>query len=105
MNASLQTLYKQAKSTLDLGEPVSAGKHLAAIVKFLMQRIPVEKREKSMNKLRYKLWNLNEMVIANKKTPSSASMGQSITFIKTVLNGHNPSYIRDVLTNIVRNLY
>ena len=98
-------MFKLAARVIEMGEPETAGKGIADIVKFLMQRISSERKEKSFNKLRQKIWNLNEIEISSKKTPASASMGQSITFIKTILNGHNPVYVRKVLENIVRNLY
>ena len=98
-------LYKLAAAVIQMGSPEAAGKGVADIVKFLLQRISLERRNVSMFKLRKKIWELNEQEIASKKTPSSASLGQSITFIKTILNGHDPAYIRKVLTHIVRNLY
>lgn len=98
-------MYVQAKSTLELGSAESAGKHIADMIRFLMTRISPEKRSKALNKLRYKIWTLNEHSMGAKKTPNYASMGQSITFIKTVLNGHDPAFIRDILSHIVRNLY
>jgi transcription termination factor NusB len=97
-------LYKLAASTIEMGSPQEAGKGIADIVKFLMTRINDDKYQESLNKIRDKIWYLNEYDISSKKTPASASLGQSITFIKTILNGHQPKYIRDVLNNIVRNL-
>jgi hypothetical protein len=98
-------MYKLAASTIEMGSPQEAGKGIADIVKFLMTRISDEKRTDSILSLRDKIWHLNEHDISSKKTPASASLGQSITFIKTILNGHQPKYIREVLSNIVRNLY
>lgn len=97
--------YKLAATIIQMGTPAEAGKGIADIVKFLMQRISPGKRPTSLAKLRQKIWNLNEVDIAAKKTPATASLGQSLTFIKTILNGHNPAYIRQVLTHIVQNLY
>lgn len=97
-------MYKLAAATIEMGSPEIAGKGIADIIKFLMQRIEKDQAE-AYAKLRYKIWHLNENEISSKKTPSSASLGQSLTFIKTILNGHNPKYIRDVLSNVVRNLY
>ena len=98
-------MYKMAASVIEMGAPEDAGRGIADIVKFLMKRISPEKRPKSLAKLRLKIWNMNENEISGKKTPSTASLGQSLTFIKTILNGHNPHYIREVLLNIVQNLY
>lgn len=98
-------MYKMASAVIEMGDPGAAGKGIAQIVKFLMERISPASRNASFAKLRNKIWYLNEQEISSKKTPQSASMGQSITFIKTILNGHPPDYIRRVLENIVRNLY
>lgn len=99
-----ERMYKIAASTIDLGDPKSAGRGIAEIVKFLLKRIDISNRPKSIFNLRNKIWNLNENEIASKKTPASASLGQSLTFIKTVLNGHNPVYIRNVILEITKNL-
>lgn len=98
-------MYKLAASVIEMGSPEEAGRGIADIVKFLLKRIDQDNRPEAARKLRLKIWHLNENEISSKKTPSSASLGQSITFIKTILNGHEPSYIRNVLANIVRNLY
>lgn len=100
-----ERLFAIAASIIEMGSPEEAGKGIADIVKFLMTRIDLDKRQVSMDKLRDKIWYLDEHAISSKKTPASGSLGQSITFIKTILNGHQPQYIRAVLSNIVRNLY
>lgn len=97
-------MYKIAAATIEMGSPQTAGRGIADIVKFLLGRISQESRPEAIKKLRTKIWNLNEHDISSKKTPSSASLGQSITFIKTILNGHPPAFIRQVLSSIVRNL-
>jgi len=97
-------MFKIAASTIDLGNPESAGRGIAEIVKFLLKRIDIANRPKSIFNLRNKIWNLNENEIASKKTPASASLGQSLTFIKTILNGHSAPYIRAIITEIVKNL-
>lgn len=99
-----ERMYKIAASTIDLGNPENAGKGIADIVKFLLKRIDVGNRQKSIFNLRNKIWNLDEYEISSKKTPASASLGQSLTFIKTLLNGHSAGYIRSVLSAIVRNM-
>jgi hypothetical protein len=97
-------LLKISASVIEMGEPRSAGKAIADIVKFLTSRISIENRQKSLQGLKQKISQLNEFEISQKKTPASASLGQSITFIKTILNGHEPLYIREVLDGIVESL-
>lgn len=96
-------LYKLAQNSLG-GDITITGRHVADIVKFLLRKISYVNRYHSMLKLREKIWNLDEYQMASKKSPPTASLGQSITFIKTLLNGKDPGYIRGVLSEIVRNL-
>lgn len=99
-----QRMYKIAAGTIEMGHPASAGKGIADIIKFVTSRIEPGRRQKSMENLKQKIWRINELEIASKKTPSSASLGQAITFVKTILIGHDPGYIRQVLKYIVWNL-
>lgn len=100
----INRMYKIASTVVELGDPGIAGRNLADIVRFLINKISPLKRGKSITNLRNKIWALNEYEMANKKTPPTASLGQSITFIKTILNGHHPLYIRRVIQEIVRNI-
>lgn len=88
----------------ELGDAASVGAYLANIVKFTLQRISTEKRPNAIESLKKKLYYLNESEISGKKMPASASMGQSITFVKHVLFNHDAQYIREVINNLVRNL-
>lgn len=98
-----EDIIKNAAIT-ELGNPQDVGKYLSNIIKFTLTRISPKNRQKAINRLKYKIYYLNESEIANKKMPASSSMGQSITFVKHVLFNHNSKYIREVLNNIVRNL-
>jgi hypothetical protein len=97
-------MYKLAAATIDLGDPVQAGKGIAEIIKFLLKRIDPKTRPTAQYKLKQKIWYLNEFQISSKKSPASASLGQSISFVKNILNGHNSAYIRAILKEIVGNL-
>ncbi len=88
----------------ELGDPVMVGRYLADIVKFMVSRIPLEMRQKSLDSLRKKLYTLNANEIALKNLPPTSGIGQSITFVKHVLFNQNPFYIRTVLNNLVGNL-
>ena len=90
--------------TTELGDAELVGKYLSDIVKFTLGRISPEKRPGSLNKMKGKIYYLNENELAAKKMPASASMGQSITFVKHVLFNHDPKYIRRVLNSLVRYL-
>lgn len=99
-----ERIFKLAQNIIHMGSPEIAGKGLADIVSFIMKRVPGAQRSKAIASLRQKILDLNEKNIAVKKVPETASFGQAITFIKTVLNGHDPAYIRKVLTSISANL-
>ena len=94
-----------AATVLEMGDPGTSGRIMANIIRFIINRISPDKRGKAIVNLRNKIWALNEYDIANKKNPSTASLGQAITFIKTILIGHHPIYIRRVIQEVVRNLY
>lgn len=100
-----ERLFKLAAATIEMGAPETAGKGIADIVKFLLRRISPERRYDAYRSMREKINKLNPNEISAKKTPASSSMGQSITFIKTILIGHNSKYIKDVLNSIIKNLY
>lgn len=91
-------------SVSELGDPRLVGKYLSDIVRFTLTRISLEKRPIAIQRLKQKIYSLNENELSMKKLPASSSMGQSITFIKHVLFQHDARYIREVLNNIVRNL-
>lgn len=91
-------------SSIELGNPDSAGKSLADIVLFLMTRIPQDKRSKAVSSMIAKIRDINPATVAGQNMGDYSSMGQSLTFIKNVLAGHNESYVRRVLDAIIRNL-
>ena len=96
-------MVKEAAVT-ELGDAAQVGQYLANIIKFILQRISVDKRPGAIYNLKKKLYTLNESEIAAKNMPASSAMGQSITLVKHILFNHNPSYIRDVINNIIRYL-
>jgi transcription termination factor NusB len=97
------TLNKIA-SAIDLGNPEYAGKYLADVLKFVMRRISPERRPKSLENLRKKVYYLNEYEMAGKKVPPSSAIGQSITLLKHILLEHDPKYIRNVLNSVVKHI-
>ena len=99
----LNALKKNA-SAIDLGDPEYAGKYLSDILKFVMRRISQERRVKSLENLRKKVYYLNEYEMASKKVPPSSAIGQSITLLKHILLEHDPKYIRNVLNSVVNHI-
>ena len=95
---------EKAASAINLGDADTAGRYLADLIRFLTKRISAEKRPRALESLRKKIYYINEYAIAQKKTPASSSMGQSLTLLKTILLEHSPQYIRGVLNSIVKYL-
>lgn len=91
-------------SALELGDPDLAGKSLADIVMFLLKRIPPHQRPNAIRKMIIKFRTISSEEIAEKDMKPFSSMGQSISFVKNVLSGHDVQYVRKVLDAIVRNL-
>jgi hypothetical protein len=96
-------LVKNAAIT-ELGDAALVGRYLADMIRFILVRISPEKRQSAIEKVKNKLYYLNETDISNKNLPSSSAMGQSITLVKNVLFNHDPRYIRNVINNLVRSL-
>jgi hypothetical protein len=88
----------------ELGTADQVGKYLSDIVKFIIARMPVDSREKSLNNLKQKFLNMHPNEIASKNLPASAAVGQSITFVKHVLFNHDASFIKEVLLSLVNNI-
>lgn len=88
----------------ELGNAEQVGQYLANIITFILRRISVENRGKSIQNLKNKLTLLNVNEIASKKMPASAALGQSITLVKHMLFSHDSSYVKKVIQNIVKNL-
>ncbi len=95
---------KLAVLSLEMENPISAGRSIANIIKFLLNRIPIEYRQKMINNMRYKILALNPMNISIKTMPPTAALGQGITFIKTVLQGKPTSFISSTLKEISKAL-
>jgi len=94
--------FVKAASAIELGDPEFAGKYLSDVLKFVMRRISLEKRTKSLENLRKKIYYLNEYQMASKRVPPSSAIGQSITLLKHILLEHDPKYIRAVLNSVVK---
>lgn len=88
----------------ELGNAEQVGKYLSDIVKFTLQRLPIEKRQQAIESLKAKFSILNEAEISSKQLPQSSALGQAITFVKHVLFNHDSKYVRSVLNSLVRSL-
>jgi hypothetical protein len=91
-------------AVVELGNADQVGKNLADIIRWSLNKIPIEKRPTFLDKIKKKLWGLNENEIAAKEMPMNSAIGQGITFVKHVLFNQSPGYVRQVLRAIVGNL-
>lgn len=88
----------------ELGDSRAVGAYLANIVRFILARVPPEKRLQARDNLKQKFALMNTDEIASKHLPDSAAIAQSITFVKHVLFNHDSNYIREVLNSLVNSL-
>jgi hypothetical protein len=88
----------------ELGNAEQVGKYLSDIVKFILNRVPPEKRGKAIDVLKQKFATMSESEISSKVLPQAAAYGQAITFVKHVLFNHDPHYVREVLNSLSRSL-
>lgn len=100
-----QRMFKFAQSAVSLQNPKQTANDIGLILRFLMQRISYDKRGEAMNTLKYKIHDLSEYEIYSNKLPDTAALGQAITFIKNVLAGQHPGFIRSVINNLGSELY
>lgn len=84
--------------------PQEVGASLAQIIKILMEKLPHD-RKSSLANMRNKVSKLNPTEIALSAMPETAAYGQSITLIKTLLNGYSPEYIKQVIAFTAQSLY
>jgi hypothetical protein len=100
----LEYIIEKTAAAVNLGSPPEAGMYLANLIKWMLQRISPDRRPRSIEAMRRKIYYLNEYSIAAKKTPPSSSMGQALTLTKHLLLSHSPQYIRAVLNETVKHL-
>ncbi len=88
----------------ELGNAKAVGSYLSNIVHFILNRVPLDKRQQAIESLRRKFAVLNPNEISEKHLPDSAAVAQSITFVKHVLFNQDSSYVREVLNQLVGSL-
>lgn len=91
-------------ATTELGNATQVGQYLADIVRFTLQRIPPDKRQNAINRLKQKFAEMNEVEISSKQLPESSALGQAITFVKHILFNQDARYVKEVLLSLSRTL-
>lgn len=88
----------------ELGNAEQVGRYLSDIVKFILNRVPQERRAHAIQVLKQKFATMSENEISGKHLPQAAAYGQAITFVKHVLFNHDAHYVREVLNSLSRSL-
>ena len=99
-----KVMKKHAESVVEMGNPMVAGKTIANMIKYLVTKIPQKHQDDTLKDIKSRLLNVNVNELANKRIPPSASIGQSIAFIKNMLGGRSSEYISKVIQNTVQHL-
>lgn len=85
----------------EIGNAKSVANHMAHTIKFFLMRLKPESRAAAIKKIKEKIYNFSEVELAEKKMPASSAIGQAISFVKITLFNNNPTYIRDVINNLI----
>jgi hypothetical protein len=88
----------------EYGNNENLGKIMANTIKFMLMKIKPESRQKVINNIKRKMYLVNYVELSNKHMPATSSIGQAITFVKTLLMGQHHNDIREILTSIIENL-
>lgn len=104
LSLSAMKNFKKKATAIEMGDPIFAGKRLSELVKFLLRRVPEDKRFKALQAAKKKIFMLNEYEMGAKKMPIFSPVANSITVLKNILLEHEPEYIRKVLNAVVGNL-
>jgi len=92
-----ERLYKIAAAAIDFMSPQEAGRDIAAIINYLLKRMPIETLHESKIKVLRKINELSSADMASKKMPATASFGQAISFVKNMLSGRPGDFIESTL--------
>ena len=90
------------KSYLIESDPSHVAKQIYGIIRIMIMRMPMDKRDSSFKNIKGRLDDFNIAEIGSKKTPGGASIGVSIGLIKNILNGRDPYFIRLVLDELAK---
>ena len=71
------------------------------IILFVLYRVPPEKREKFLSRIRGKVQKMNPVEMSGKKVPVNSTIGQAISLTKNILNGLNPAFTQQVLQELM----
>lgn len=83
--------------------PTQVGQSLAQVVKVLLSRVPHDKA-KAYGIIRNKILSINPGSLSSQDFPATASYGQAITLIKTMLYGYDLKFVTEALNSLVKNL-
>lgn len=85
-------------------DPRFVAKQIKNIIDVMISRMSPEARLKAYPNLRGRISDLNVHDMAQKKPAGGASIGNSISLVKNILNGRDPYFIKMVIDELGRNL-
>lgn len=92
----------QKNAALDSPDQISS--HMVNIIHLLIQKIKPESRAGAVQSLKSKLSAVDVNDMANKNMPASSAIGQSISFVKNILFDKDPTFIKNILAEVVNKL-
>lgn len=107
---AFQTLSSTAQFAITLmkvagmKDPIGAGRAIATIINYMLENVDHQQLQAYRTSLKNKISKMNEKEIAGKEMPEGAVLGQALTFIKTILNGNDALYVRNVLKSVEESL-
>jgi hypothetical protein len=72
------------------------------IMQFMFYRVPEKNKAKFLSRVRGKVTKINPAEISNKPLPPTAAIGQAVGLTKNLLFGLNPSFVQEVLAELVK---
>lgn len=77
---------------------------LYEVIRFVLAKVPENKRFKRRMRLKEKIMQLNPNILSTKRLPEASAIGQSLTIIKNMMFGKSQPYIAEVLREILKRL-
>ena len=103
MSATAQYAISLMK-TANMQDAVGTGRSMATIIGYMLDGIGQENRSSYRSSIKLKLSQINDLDVSNAKMPDGAVIGQVLTFVKTILHGNDPLYIKNVLRTIAESI-
>jgi hypothetical protein len=95
---------KEAQNYLLANNPKYVADQIKGIIGVMVGRMSPEAQYRAWPNIADKVKQLNTVEMANKKSPGGASIGVSLSLIKNILNGRDPVFINQVISELTKGL-